>query len=1254
MIRLISWLTVGTATVLSLSTKAFGHLPWEWSAAACTLALAHSPQRTPAGWIYAALTAAAGLLAVSGAIPDANLPGLFLYATVVAINAAARLSLAGGMAWVAASTVVSLSAFRQWGIPMEQDWLILNAVNWLLIFLFTRGMLAGRRSVVALNDELQRQAGALQRSMDLSLDMIVTIALDGRYLSVSRAARTILGYEPNEMVNRQFESFVHPDDVIACVRKSAELLRDRSMSQFQARHMTRDGRVVWLEWTAVALPAEGCIYAIARDVTARREQAARIQESEQRYRSLFDYNPEAAFSLDLEGRLVAMNAAGERLAGARLEDMVGKSFLLFVPPEEQAAMLRGLRAAAGGEPQQSEVSIVNQSGEIRRVSATASPIVVDGAVVGIFGVAKDITEQRRVERAFRDQERLYRLLAENSRDLIVLRGPQGEAQFISPAVEQILGYTACEYAAMPNADLIHPDDLPQVLRVRAEALSGKVADFTYRVSHKNGHLVWLEALIRPILDEQGNPVGTLTTARDVTERVRMEQQVQESEQRYRSLFEHNEDMVAVFDLHGNLLDANPRTEQLTGYPKAAFRGLLFQAHLSRGHADSLGDHRERVRRGELDTYEAVIPHRDGHGMLFRITMVPVAAGGESHGYFCVARDITESRRREQRLRFLEKAGAVLASTLDYQATLSAVAELAVEELADCCSVDMLQDDGQVRPVAVAHPCQSGDGEVVPWTCSKLEGAPDDLHPVGRVIRSGRSLLVSDVRGASSQPVDGNQEYRQPCAALGVSSYIVVPVRTHGRVMGAISLCQVQSKLRFGEADRAAAEELARMVGLAVDNSLLYKRAQWAALHDPLTELPNRTLLSAHMESAFAVPDRGVGGTFAVLFLDLDNFKVVNDSLGHHAGDELLRAVAARISECLMPGEMVARFGGDEFVILLEKATLAEAESAAGRILQGFRAPFDLHFDTVNVSASIGIVLSTACRDPGDMVRRADIAMYQAKRQGRARYSVFDAALDAAAVERLQLEMDMRQALKRQEFELEYQPIVDLQTGETVMLEALVRWRHPKRGRLMPGAFIELAEESGAIIELGRWVLFQACRQARQWQADFGLPRLGISVNLSPRQFQDPELLAAVSAVLRETGLPPHSLELEITESLLMQDDAATLDTVHALLNLGAHLALDDFGTGYSALNYLKRFPLHTVKIDRSFTEGLDGSTKDAAVVGAVVMVAKALGMQVTAEGVETATQWDRLRVLGCDRGQGYHFARPLSVAAVESMLGGED
>ena len=450
--------------------------------------------------------------------------------------------------------------------------------------------------------------------------------------------------------------------------------------------------------------------------------------------------------------------------------------------------------------------------------------------------------------------------------------------------------------------------------------------------------------------------------------------------------------------------------------------------------------------------------------------------------------------------------------------------------------------------------------------------------------------------------------------------------------------------------------VAHLLGISADITARKKAEEQIAhqaFHDPLTDLPNRALLLNRLEQALARSAR-TRGVIGLLFIDLDNFKIINDSMGHEAGDTLLQTIAERLRGCTRPGDTVARLGGDEFVILLDELNGAdEAEALARRATDAIHLPLRLSERDVFPGASIGLTVTALGdgRTAADLLRDADTAMYQAKVQGKGRYTLFDSSMNTKAQERLELETDMREAIAKGEFVVHYQPLLDFQSGRVSGVEALVRWEHPTRGLISPAKFIPLAEETGMIVALGRWVLRQACFEAKRWQAAYpDAENLIMSVNLSLRQMMEKDIVAQIAAILEETELAPEHLKLEITESMMLQDAGASIETMTALQGMGIRLAIDDFGTGYSSMSHLSQLPLNTLKIDRSFINRIGVSDNDEAVIQAIIILARALGLSVTCEGIETQEQFIYLQKLGCDTAQGYLMHKPLTASQIGALL----
>ena len=533
-----------------------------------------------------------------------------------------------------------------------------------------------------------------------------------------------------------------------------------------------------------------------------------------------------------------------------------------------------------------------------------------------------------------------------------------------------------------------------------------------------------------------------------------------------------------------------------------------------------------------------------------------------------------------------------------------------------------------------------------------------------VVSTGRPVVVDDYADFAGRAPD------LPADVFG--AVCAVPLTSGDEVLGLIGLASGDASRPFSEREMEALARFGQLASVALDNARLFERAQTevrrrahAALHDELTGLPNRTLLLNRLAEQLDTANREQGqrrtggGRVALILLDLDRFKVVNESLGHAAGDLLLTQVGQRLVAAARSTDTVGRLGSDEFGILLGTVrSVREAERVAARVERVLSAPFDLDGQEVTVGASLGIAIGrSAVPHPGDLLKEAEIALHRAKADPVRRVVVFDPEMRAQTVDRANMEHDLRRALERSELRLHYQPLVSLATGAVVGVEALLRWDHPVRGIVAPLSFIPLAEETGLILPIGRWVIETACFQMRDWQRRFAAAELlQVSVNLSARQFAEADLIGNVAAILDHAGLDPAALELEITESVVMDQSEASVERLRGLRALGVKLVLDDFGTGYSSLAYLRRLPLDTIKVDRSFVSGLGSDPADLPIVQAVISLAHGLGIDVVAEGIETAAQLESLRELACDRGQGFWFSRPLPAPALEALLsaaGGE-
>jgi len=745
-------------------------------------------------------------------------------------------------------------------------------------------------------------------------------------------------------------------------------------------------------------------------------------------------------------------------------------------------------------------------------------------------------------------------------------------------------------------------DEAEFLAMRIDDLVAGEVD--QRVSHhrrKDGGILEVAVQSRNVVVE--GRVARLVVATDVTDEREQERALAESEKRLRDLIDATTAIIYVKALDGRYLIVNKRYEELTGFKREDVLGKSDAELWPASFAAA-------VRANDLRVLDALGPLEFEEGgpegtsgvtflaykfPLFDVDGVPYAIAG-------ISTDITQRKRSEERLRRSEERFRVLA-----------------ENAQDFIFRYRLKDKPGFDYVSPA--C----GAITGYTADELYGDP---RLIFNLIEAMHVQMMRSEGKPSLQQASDVEVKRKDGSALWVEQRLSLITDESGDII--------------------AVEGIARDVTGRKDAE---RQLAHQALHDSLTGLPNRRLLIDRIEQALARNERQ-GSQVAVLLLYLDRFKLVNDSWGHSAGDSVLVDVAARLREAVRGGDTVARFGGDEFVVVREGVRSAwEATRIGERLIQAVTGELPINGENVYLTASLGIAVGGEGDSDEGLLRDADAAMYSAKDRGRARVELFDAAARGRAAGRLAAEAALRRAIDRDEFVVLYQPIVSVADGHVVGAEALVRWDPPGQERMSPTDFIPLAEETGLIVPIGQWVLDEACDQLRRWH-DAGLDPGALSVKLSARQLSAGSFSSSVSHAIARNGLSPAALSFEITESVLMEDVEFSIESLVGLKALGVHLAVDDFGTGYSSLAYLKRLPLDSLKIDRAFVDGLGSDPNDSAIVAAVVALAGALGLSVTAEGVETDRQLDELRKLGCDRAQGYLFAQPLSAAEFERFVRG--
>ena len=769
---------------------------------------------------------------------------------------------------------------------------------------------------------------------------------------------------------------------------------------------------------------------------------------------------------------------------------------------------------------------------------------------------------------------------------------------------QIFGRDPSDFT--PNIDnglaAFHEDDrdhMQAILEKSIELL--QPYSVVIRIRRPNGEIRWIESVGLPSIGANGD-VKVIGTARDVTEKEQGLARLRESDARYRTIVETAREAIWVVDAEGRTTFGNSELATMLGRPLEEIIGASFFEFLDDEGRELAVENFAGLRQGTARRFDFRLVRPDGTEVWTLLSTAPIHdSDGNFTGALAMLTDITE---RHQADIALQQSEARLGEA--QRLALMGNWALDVKTRVLTCSDELFHVIG-VEP----------DQGVASFDRFILLVHPDDrVRATSFMTRVQTDFLaVSD----ELRIVTPNGDDRW----IALRARPIVDAT--GEVLEMLGTLQDITERKVSE------EQLVHL-----------------ALHDMLTGLPNRSLFKDRLQRALVRNSSPV----AVMLLDLDGFKAINEDLGHSAGDALLVQIAGRLSRALRPADTVARFGGDEFAILLEGGGETDLNAAAARLLGVLEVAFNIEAQSVAAAASIGVAFSNdGSRGVDEMLRDADAAVFQAKRKGGGRYEMFDAEHQATVVERMELERDLRTVQLGEEMTLHYQPLVDLRDGNITGFEALLRWNHPQRGMISPADFIPIAEKSGTIVPIGRWVVEEACRQARLWQQHHSAAAgLGMNVNVSARQLADPEIVHDVARALDLSGLQASLLTLEITETMIVADQAAAGVTLKQLKGLGVRISVDDFGTGYSSLGHLDQFPVDELKIDRSFVARLGSDAEAHGVAIALIRLGRSLQIDVVAEGIELDEQLDQLRAAGCTRGQGYYFWRPLDVAAVEDLL----
>ncbi len=1022
----------------------------------------------------------------------------------------------------------------------------------------------------------------------------------------NRAAEEVFGWIAADVVGSTLPfvddtTQAEADDLIERV------FRGHTVKSHRARYTRRDGASVDVDLSMAPLRnSEGRVVsavAVVADVTEQTRAAQAVHESEVWFRSLVQHSTDMVIVMNADGAISYMSPSACDFAAVKLHDVMGMRVNeVFRAADDDLVHLQELFMHLRATPELTEratFSVPRGDGELRRIEMAACNLIDDPAVQGIVVNARDVTESFEADAAVRASEERLQALVSSVSDAICVIADDGSLLYSSPVADAMFDDPGSGDAESVFA-AIDPEDLPRALALweQTRATPGEFAPSEVRILRRDGTSIDAEVIANNLLGD-ASVRGIVMTIRDVTERKRSEEalreseaRLRESEARYRAVVDDQVELVCRYRADTTITFVNQAFADFYGRTRGELIGsLLTELRPLQARDDILQRVQSFSAENDLQTSDDWALAADGTRRCYRwIDRAFLDERGAIVEIQSVGHDVTDERRAAVLTANQADILEQVARGVPLDDTLNAIASSVEQHFSRLsCAVFLPDGEGALRLAAsptVARDATAGLSLDPAWTTPIL--AADGRTTLGCVVAYPRD---------DSEPTDEQR---------GIFSLV------------------------------------AHLASIAIERKAFEHRLAHESMHDPLTGLPNRLLFIDRLGLSLARGRRTESQT-AVLFLDLDRFKNINDSLGHDAGDELLKSVAARLESVVRPGDTVARFGGDEFTILCEdlarERSRDRATEIAQRVVAAMAQPFVVRGSETFVGVSAGIALSGDGEETAEvLLRDADAAMYHAKDAGRGRIEVFDDAMRARAMARHTTENALHRAIERDELRLFFQPIVRLVDARCVGAEALVRWQHPERGLVPPSEFVPLAEESGLVVPLGAWVLEQAAAHAARWQIE--QPNFCVSVNLSARQLAQADLAEHVTAVIARTGVAPTSLCFEITETALMNDADAVMSLIDDLRALGVRFAIDDFGTGYSSLGYLKRFSVDTVKIDRAFVDGLADDADDRAIVSAVIQLSHALGLRVVAEGVETETQLTELVALGCDDAQGYFFAPP--------------